>query len=60
MYINLKKVIKVIGVIIGFSVLGFGIFSYIIALSAQQQTVGALTSIFGLQFAWFILWVIKK
>lgn len=59
MYINFKKIIKILGIIAGFAVLGFGIFSYSVSLSAQQQTVGALTAIFGLQFAWFILWITK-
>ena len=59
MYINFKKIIKILGLIAAAAVLVFGIFSYGISLSAQQQTVGVLTAIFGLQFVWFILWVTR-
>lgn len=60
MYINFKKMIKILGLILSAAVLVFGIFSYIISLSAQQQTVGVLTSIFGLQLAWFVSWVTEE
>lgn len=60
MYIDFKKIIKIFGLILATAVLVFGIFSYIISLSAQQQTVGVLTSIFGLQLVWFISWITKE
>ena len=59
MYINLRKVSRIIGFILALLVLVFGVLTFVIAISIQEQITSALVSIFGLQLMWFILWVTK-
>lgn len=60
MYINVKKILKTIGLLLSLGILAFGVISYGISLSVQQQIVGVLTAVFGLQLTWLILWVTKE
>jgi len=59
MYINLRKVSRIIGFILALLVLVFGVLTFVIAISIQEQIASALVAIFGLHLMWFILWVTK-
>lgn len=60
MYINIVKILQIIGLIVGLTILGYGIYSTVMATNAQLQIAAILFAIFGLQLIWFILWITKK
>ncbi len=60
MYINIVKILQIIGLIVGLAILAYGIYSTIMATNAQLQIAAILFALFGLQLAWFVLWLTRK
>ena len=57
MYLNPVKIGRIILQALILIIIVYGVFIYILSPSTQQQIVGVLTSIFGLQILWFLAWV---
>lgn len=57
MYLDIKKFGRVLGRIVALAALGFGIVSFSLSLTVQDQIAGTLTAIFGLQLFWFVTWL---
>ncbi len=60
MYLNLGVILRVIGATVGLIIVGLGIYKFVVASNINQQIASSLMALFGLQLAWFILWVTKK
>lgn len=61
MYINLAKMMRIPGIILGIVLIGFGVYGYGWASpTINQQIASALIAIFGLQFMWFVCWITGK
>lgn len=59
MYINIFKILRVPIVLIGFIIMGFGIYKFVVALNINQQIASTLVAMFGIQFMWFFLWLFR-
>jgi len=57
MYLDIKKFGRVLGRIVSLVALGFGVASFSLSLTVQDQIAGTLVAIFGLQLFWFVTWL---
>jgi hypothetical protein len=56
-YLSLAKIGRIILRTLILLVVLYGLFIYALSPTSQQQTVGMLTSIFGVQLLWFFTWL---
>lgn len=59
MYIDLGKIAKVPILLIGFAIVGIGVYKFITAININQQIASTLVALFGVQLMWFLVWVTK-
>lgn len=50
------KFVRVTGYIVGFAITILGAVLVVVSRTADEQTAGTLTGIFGLLLTWFIAW----
>lgn len=57
MYVDLGKFIRIGSYILGLAVISLGVVLVIVSKTADEQSAGTLTAIFGLMLTWFIAWL---
>lgn len=57
MYVDIGKFIRVVGYLLGAAVMLLGVVLVIASKTADEQTAGTLTAVFGLMLAWFVVWL---
>lgn len=57
MYLDIKKYGRVVGRLVAIIILIFGVVSFSLSLTVQDQIAGTLVALFGLQLFWFITWL---
>lgn len=57
MYVDLGKFIRIGGYLFGAAIILLGVVLVIASKTADEQTAGTVTAIFGLLLTWFIAWL---
>lgn len=57
MYVDLGKFIRVVSYVLGLAVLLLGVVLVVVSKTADEQSAGTLTAIFGLMLTWFVAWL---
>lgn len=57
MYVDLRKFIRVVSYIFGAAIMLLGVVLVVASKTADEQSAGTLTAIFGLMLVWFVAWL---
>lgn len=57
MYVDLGKFFRIAGYLFGAAVLLLGVVLVVASKTADEQSAGTLTAIFGLLLTWFVVWL---
>lgn len=60
MYINVSKILRILSMLSGVVIIGFGVFKFVVAANINQQIASTLVALFGLHLVWFLLWAARK
>lgn len=60
MYVDLGKFIRISGYVFSLAIILLGVILVVASKTADEQTAGTLTAIFGLLLVWFMAWLSRK